>query len=188
MARCNKRSSVLGFFALLALPAAHAATDTTVHFEANINETCDIKLDRHTIHFGVLRTSSFTPQFTGAIQPITATVECDNTSPAPGPKITVTGTTPFAGNNAVFRDVASTAAGLGFMVQKDTGTTPSLAGFYDPGTAVSVTQPVTLGAVAATTPTPQKFWLGLVREAGVPAASVTGGILEATITFNVAFN
>lgn len=187
MARCNNPASVLSLLTLFMASTGHAATDTTVYFEAAIiNGTCDITLDRKRIDFGILHTADFTAQSTGAVEPVVATVECDNASP--GPKITVTGTTPFAGNDTVFRDAASGATGLGFMVQKDTGTTPSLAGFYNPGTAVSATQPVTLGAVAATTPTPQTFWLGLVREAGTPAASVTGGNVQAKITFNVAFN
>lgn len=185
MAQCNKAIGLIGGLCLLSLPMAHAATTAVVNFNGSIYiGTCNIALDSHLINFGVHRTSAFATNPTVDIQPLIAQVDC--TTAAPAPRITVTGSLPFAGAS-VFRDNSpSTAAGVGFMVRDDYAGA-SLSNFYNNAIALTPTNSLTLPAIPAGTTLNHKFLLGLVKSSTVPATAVTGGSVEVTLTFNVDF-
>lgn len=188
MATLNK---ILRFF--LPLCALHASTvmaaqTTTMNFNGSIIAgTCDITLDATSVQFGVHRASDFSaPGMAVSIQPLEANIEC--TANAPAPEITLSGspgtTTPFGGV-PVFRDNAgSTAQGVGFMVRED-----AFSGdFYNDALALSSTTKLVLPAIIAGSPgIKQKFKLGLVRPSWAGAPAVTGGNVQAKLTFAVVF-
>ncbi|MDA5494135.1 fimbrial protein [Yersinia intermedia] len=166
----------------LVSPTVWAADTAVVNFSAQISDgSCEIQLSQDTLQFGIYKAVDFQTSTAVAILPLTAAVTC---SGATTPKLTVTGTTPYA-SGTIFRDADSVAAGAGFMVRRDTGNI-DLGNFYNEAAAINNNASVSLSPVStADAPQNEPFLLGLVR-AG--SETITPGAIKATLTFTVSFD
>lgn len=182
MVRFNSALPGVVAVCVMVSPGGRAADSAVVNFSAQISDgTCDVQLSQTSLQFGTHKAADFQAGATVAMLPLTATVICTG---ATTPKMSVSGSTPYS-DNTIFRDPASVAAGVGFMVRQDTGGI-DLGAFYNPAQAVSNNVSFSLSPVGgAGTPHSEPFLLGLVR-AG--SESVTPGAIRSTLTFTVSFD
>ncbi len=124
------------FLLMLNYPAFPA----TVGFRALIGsntEGCSVIAPERTLNFSALKATNLTGGVTThEILPLQIVFLCQDAAGQVTPSLTVTGNTPYTGTaNTVFLDGA--VNGVGFMVRRSDGNTPSLSDFYNTGEAVA---------------------------------------------------
>ena len=181
MARLTESVLVVG---MLFTGCVQAGESAQVEFSAQISDgSCEMTLSDTSLMYGVHRRTDIQGMSTVMLQPLTAAIRC---SGATTPSLSVTGT-PYPGFLAsrpvVFRDAASEATGVGFMIRRDMGGIND-SNFYDESEALANGESVLLSPVGESVWQSEVFLLGLVHAGN---EVVTPGVIRATLTFTVSY-
>lgn len=184
------RYGAKAFAVVTLLTLSHSAETATVGFRAYIGsntEGCSVIAPERTLNFSALKARDLIGEVTThEILPLHFSLFCQDADVQVTPSLTVTGTTPYAGTAGnVFLDGA--VNGVGFMVRRSDGSTPSLVDFYNNDAAVvNNGDPIEMAPLDSSNNyySEETFLVGLV---GPLSSSVVPGTFSATLVVNVFF-